>query len=70
MKCTDDYSAKLRLWAAKPMVARLPELDLSSLPRFGVKRFDSYEALNSWKRGYLIEIARHGGVRWKKSSGD
>jgi hypothetical protein len=44
----------------------LPQMDPDSLPRFGHRRFDSYAEFNAWKRAYLIEIARQGGVRWKK----
>jgi len=66
VKASDDYLAKYRFWAAAPAWPRLPQLDPTSLPRFGHRRFDSYDAFNAWKRAYLLEIARAGGVRWKK----
>ena len=66
VKATDDYNAKYRFWAAEQRCPRLPHMDPDSLPRFGHRRFDSYAEFNAWKRAYLIEIARQGGVRWKK----
>lgn len=64
MKFTDDYEAKLTIWARNPRVVPLPKLQ--GLPRFGVKRFSSYEALNEWKRDLLAELAARGGVKWTK----
>ena len=64
MKFTDDYHAKYRIWAAHPQVLRLPKA--TGLPRFGAKKFNSYEEFNAWKRSYLMEIARSGGVKWTK----
>jgi hypothetical protein len=64
VKFTDDYSAKLKIWAGTPTVCRLPRA--TGLPRFGVKRFDSYDAFNAWKREFMDQIAAQGGVRWTK----
>lgn len=64
MKITDDPRAKLRMWLAHPHVAKCPEP--VGLPLFASQRFDSYEAMNAWKRAYMLRIARSGGVSWKK----
>jgi hypothetical protein len=62
VKRVDDYRAKYAMWASRPRVHRLP--GFSGVPRFGVRRFDSYEELNAWKRELLCEIARRGGLTW------
>ena len=62
MKTSDDYKAKLRLWALRPRVVALPRLE--GLPRFGAKKFKSYDEMNAWKRELLKEIAAKGGCRW------
>ena len=62
MKRTDDYEAKLAIWARNPRVVPLPKV--TGLPRFGCKRFNSYEEMNAWKSEFLVEIARKGGVAW------
>ena len=64
MKITDDYHAKVKLWAASPTVIEwvAPE----GLPHFGHRRFDSLEEMNAWKREYRLEIARSGGLRWNR----
>jgi len=64
MKVTDDYEAKFDLWVRTPRVVPLPKP--SGLPRFGVKRFNSYEELNAWKRELLMTIAEQGGVQWTR----
>jgi hypothetical protein len=64
MKYTDDYSAKLRLWAEKPTVVRLPEL--SGLPKFSAKKFRSHAEMNAWKIALLRQIAAQNGCRWTK----
>lgn len=71
MKATDDYSAKIRFWAAeavKPGFRPLPCPIPENLPPFSPQRFSSYAEFNEWKRNYLLEIARQGGVKWKPSS--
>ena len=52
----------LREWAANPKVVGFPTP--TGLPRFGSKRFKSYEEFNAWKESYLKAIARTGGVKW------
>lgn len=71
MKATDDNQAKIRFWAAeasrpgfRPRSCPVPE----NLPPFSPQRFSSYAEFNAWKHQYLLEIARQGGVRWKRSS--
>ncbi len=71
MKAADDLQAKIRWWAAessrpgyRPPPCPVPQ----NLPPFSPQRFSSYAELNAWKRGYLLEIARQGGVKWKPSS--
>ena len=64
MKVTDDYDAKLTLWARTPKVVPLPKV--SGVPRFGVKRFSSYQELNAWKERLLLEAAEQGGLTWTK----
>jgi len=71
MKATDDVQAKIQFWvaeAAKPGFRPLPCPEPESLPVFSPQRFSSYAALNEWKRGYLLAIARQGGLTWKRSS--
>jgi hypothetical protein len=71
MKAVDDPHAKIRFWAAEAARPgfKLPPCPVpEQLPKFPPRRFSSYAELNEWKRGYLLEIARQGGVRWKSSS--
>ncbi len=62
----DDYQAKIRLWAASAAPRPTPPVPVG-LPFFGTRRFSSHAELNAWKRRYLLEIARQGGVKWKSS---
>ena len=62
MKITDNYQGKLELWARAGKVVRLPRI--ANLPRFGHRRFDSYEELNAWKQSVRDELARQGGAKW------
>jgi hypothetical protein len=64
VKITDDYGAKLEIWARAGRVARLPRI--ANLPRFGHRRFSTYEELGAWKRSLLNELAKRGGARWTK----
>jgi len=64
VKYTDDYLAKYKIWARNPRVFPLPKF--SGLPPLKAKKFNSYEEYNTWKREYLLEIARQGGVKWTK----
>jgi hypothetical protein len=61
MKYTDDYSAKLRLWAQNPRVLPLPKI--AGLPKFSAQKFKSHAEMNVWKEEYLKHIAASGGCR-------
>lgn len=64
MKVTDDYGAKLDLWARAGKAVRMPRID--NLPYFGHRRFNSYEELNAWKKWLRDQLAEKGGARWTK----
>jgi hypothetical protein len=59
MKSTDDYEAKIRLWAQNPRVAPLPAGQ--ALPKFGARKFSSHAEMNCWKDELLRRLAREGG---------
>jgi len=59
MKISDDYKAKIRLWASNPKVIALPKGPL--IPKFSPQRFDSHEAMNRWKRELILRMARESG---------
>ena len=63
-KFTDDYSAKLKIWASEPKVHPMPML--MNLPRFGAKKFRSHAEMNAWKKELLMELALNGGAEWKR----
>jgi hypothetical protein len=56
MKITDDYKAKIRLWAASPQV--VPDNPPKNIPKFGCKKFQSYAEMNAWKKSLLLEMAK------------
>ena len=56
MKVTDDYHAKVRLWAAHPQVVPLPRGP--RLPKFSPQKFKSHEEMNRWKAELLLRAAR------------
>lgn len=56
IKISDDYSAKVRLWAAHPRV--LPAPGPFRLPHFRSRRFSSHAEMNAWKAGMMREIAQ------------
>jgi hypothetical protein len=58
MKFTDDYHAKVKLWAAHPKVWPLPPPP--RLPRFRPQRFSSHAEMNRWKAALLRQLAREG----------
>ena len=58
MKISDDYNAKLRLWAANPRVVALPAT--RPLPPFRSKRFLTHQEMNEWKLELLRRIAQEG----------
>ena len=64
MKYTDNYDAKFEIWAREKRVVPLPQI--SNIPRFGAKKFSSYEEMNAWKDELLAEIAKAGGAKWTK----
>jgi hypothetical protein len=61
MKITDDYNGKLDLWARESKVVRMPQI--TNLPRFGHRRFDSYEELRAWKQSLADELLKQGGAK-------
>lgn len=56
MKLTDDYQAKVRLWAAHPRVVPLPPPP--PLPKFRPQKFRTHAEMNAWKESLLRELAR------------
>jgi hypothetical protein len=73
VKATDDIHAKVRFWveeSSRPGYRPRPCPVPINLPRFSRQCFSSYPDLNEWKRRYLLEVARLGGVQWKRSSTD
>jgi hypothetical protein len=64
MKITDDYEAKLALWAKECRVVPLPRAD--GIPKFSSRKFSSWEAFNAWKRQLRDQIAAQGGLRWTR----
>ena len=64
MKFTDNYGAKLEIWARESKAHPLPHV--AGIPRFGSKKFKSYGELNAWKKDLIEQIAAGGGVKWTK----
>lgn len=62
VKISDDYRAKVKLYALRPIVVPLPAVP--PLPKFPARRFLTHAEMNEWKRSFLCEIAqsaaRHG----------
>ena len=56
MKISDDYQAKVRLWASKPTVVALPSGP--PLPKFAAQKFRNHEEMNQWKQSLLRKLAR------------
>jgi hypothetical protein len=56
MKVSDDYTAKIWMWAANPKVVAAPPL-LETIPHFGHKSFSSHLEMNAWKEKLWREIA-------------
>jgi len=61
MKITDDYTAKIRLWAANPQVSPAPQPP--RIPDFKSRRFSSHAEMNEWKRSVLLLLARSAPAR-------
>ena len=60
----DNYQAKYVIWARQPALHRIPKP--INLPPFESRKFANYEEFNEWKRNYLVQIARQGGVQWSR----
>ncbi len=60
----DDYDAKFKIWAENPKVVACPKPE--NLPEIKARRFDSYEEYNTWKSELILQIARRGGIKWKR----
>jgi hypothetical protein len=62
VKISDDYHAKIRLWARHPAVAPLPPAPV--LPKFAPQKFRTPQEMNEWKQSLLRQAAqnatRHG----------
>jgi hypothetical protein len=52
---TDDYNAKIRLWAANPQI--VPSLPGPVLPAFPPQKFRSHTEMNAWKASLLRKAA-------------
>jgi hypothetical protein len=55
MKITDDYKAKIRLWAADCRVVPAPPIKL--IPGFQSQRFSSHTEMNAWKKLIILKLA-------------
>jgi hypothetical protein len=66
MKITDNPHAKYELWAKHPR-NRGAQFTPVNLPKLGSRKFNSYEEFNEWKQSVRLQIARNGGLKWKKS---
>ena len=55
---------KLDLWVSARSVSPMPVVDLRVT--FQSQKFNSYREMNEWKSDLLEQIARRGGVKWKK----
>jgi hypothetical protein len=64
VKYTDDYDAKLEIWARDAKVYAMPRI--RNLPRFGWKKFNTYEELNAWKKSLIEQLMLNGGAEWTK----
>jgi len=56
MKATDDYQAKIRLWATDQKVIPLP--DGPKVPKFTAQKFSTHAEMNRWKQALLLQMAR------------
>jgi hypothetical protein len=64
MKIANNYKAKVKIWASESRVTALPKA--VGFPVFSCRRFSSADEMNAWKKEMLSEIARNGGLKWKK----
>ena len=58
MKFTDDYQAKIKLWALNPKVMPLPPTP--RLPKFAPQKFHTHAEMNRWKAKLIRQLAREG----------
>jgi hypothetical protein len=56
VKISDDYRAKVRLWAMRPAVVALPPGP--TLPGFTAQKFQTHVELNQWKKSRLRKLAQ------------
>jgi len=63
MKRTDDYRAKIEMWARQPHVEPLPYG--VRIPGLTVKRFSSYAEFNQWKRQQILKLAQLDPKEWQ-----
>ncbi|MFO7870671.1 MAG: hypothetical protein R6V03_04475 [Kiritimatiellia bacterium] len=61
-KYTDNYSAKMEIWARESRVYPVPKL--ANLPPFASRKFNSCEEMNAWKKQLLKELVLNEGARW------
>ena len=64
MKYTDDYEAKLEIWARESRVVPLPKLE--GIPWFKPQKFNSYEEFNRWKDDLILSMAASRDITWTK----
>ncbi len=62
VKFTDDYKAKIRIWAQESKVYPLPPV--KKLPRIKSRKFNSYEEFNAWKSEFLRQCAASEETEW------
>jgi hypothetical protein len=64
MKVTDQYEAKLDIWAREGKVYPLPKA--VGIPAFRPQKFSSHAEFNAWKRLLRDAIADQGGLTWTR----
>lgn len=64
MKITDSYTAKYKLWAAKPRI--MPAPVPARIPNFKSRRFSSHEEMNAWKNSLIHQLALSSVEKWTK----
>jgi hypothetical protein len=68
VKITDDYKAKIKLWAANPPV--MPDHRPKNGPKFKAQKFSSYDEFNAWKDALWKEWAQKIGANPEKNPQD
>ena len=58
MKISDDYDAKIKLWAQNPK--QQPLDPLPRMPKVRSQKFSSHAEMNAWKAELLARLAREG----------